>query len=106
MASVPWPDDFINKRQFSIGPVAHGDGTAEEKPAELQVHELARRGDGRGVPRQPQTVRYPSASLVFSVTVKVICFTIILLSADGLHHTRQPFHLLLSAGSGPGPSIL
>ena len=42
--------DFINKRQFSVLPVAHGDGTAEEKAGELQIHELAGGGDGRGGP--------------------------------------------------------
>ena len=58
--------DFINKRQFSIGPVAHGDGTAEEKARELQIHELAGGGDGRGVPRQPQTVDPIGQPCVFS----------------------------------------
>ena len=48
--------NLINQGHFPVLPIAHGDGAAEEKAGELQIHELPRCGDGRGVPRQPQTV--------------------------------------------------
>ena len=49
-------DDFIKERDALFVPVADGDRPAQEEAGQAKVEELARRGDGRGVALELQTV--------------------------------------------------